>query len=229
MLSVQDSPRSPNYDDRAGTPISLIVVHYTGMETGAEALSRLTDAQGKVSSHYFVEEDGVIHRLVDEERRAWHAGVGAWGDVSDVNGASIGIEIVNPGHEWGYRDFPEPQVQSVVDLIRDIQERRNLPTTSVVGHSDIAPHRKDDPGERFPWSRLNAEGLAIGPWSGKVSHTIPTGAEVFELLKKIGYGVDQFGIAACLVAFQRRFCPELLGQSFSPETRAAIGEIARRF
>lgn len=229
MPVVDDGPRSPNHDDRKGTPVSLIVVHYTGMATGDEALSRLTDTAAKVSAHYFVEEDGRIRRLVDEDRRAWHAGVGSWGAVSDVNGASIGIEIVNPGHEFGYRDFPEAQMAAVTELVRDISTRRNLPPQSVVGHSDIAPHRKDDPGERFPWDRLDAEGLAIGSWSGKVPANIPTGAEVFGLLRKIGYGVDQFGIAACLMAFQRRFCPELLGQSFSPETRAAIGEIAARY
>ncbi|MEM1381668.1 MAG: N-acetylmuramoyl-L-alanine amidase [Pseudomonadota bacterium] len=229
MINIDPSRPSPNFDSRDDASISLIVLHYTGMKSGGDALARLTDPTAKVSAHYLVEEDGHVFGLVDEQHRAWHAGVGAWLGVTDVNRISIGIEIVNPGHEWGYKEFPPPQVAAVMDIIREAQQRCGIGPEGVIGHSDLAPHRKDDPGELFPWGALSDAGLAIGQWSGSVPDDIPSGEDVFGLLTEIGYGVDAFGIASCLVAFQRRFCPQLLGQSFSPETRAAVGEIAARF
>lgn len=222
---VETAHPSPNHDDRDGHAVCLIVLHYTGMRTGAEALERLCDPAAKVSAHYLVEEDGRIFRLVPEERRAWHAGVACWAGVEDVNARSIGVEIVNPGHEWGYRDFPAVQVQSVLDLVADLATRHGIAPSSVVGHSDVAPNRKDDPGEKFPWARLAEEGLALAPWSGDAVDPVPDGFAALALLEEIGYGVTRFGPSACLSAFQRRFAPRLLGQSLSPETRAAIAEV----
>src|SRR5438309_1354435 len=143
---------SPNFDERL-LPVSMIVLHYTGMPDAEGALDRLTSPEAKVSSHYLIDEDGTTYRLVDEARRAWHAGKSFWRGETDVNSASVGVEIVNPGHEFGYRPFPEPQVATVIALVGDIRSRWTIEDVNVVGHSDIAPDRKEDPGELFPWRR----------------------------------------------------------------------------
>ncbi len=139
----------------------MLVLHYTGMKSADEAVARLCDPEAKVSAHYVVDEDGSIRRLVPEERRAWHAGRGVWQGEDDCNSASIGIEIVNPGHEFGYRDFPEVQIAAVVALVADIRSRWTIPDARIIGHSDLAPVRKTDPGERFPWKRLAGEGHGL--------------------------------------------------------------------
>jgi N-acetylmuramoyl-L-alanine amidase len=148
MIDLIPAP-SPNFDTRRAPP-DMLVLHYTGMETGEAALARLRDPEAKVSAHYLVEEDGRIFQLVPEERRAWHAGAGGWRGEDDCNAASIGIEIVNPGHEFGYRLFPEAQIAAVIALIGDIRDRWTIPDNRIIAHSDLAPARKTDPGELFP-------------------------------------------------------------------------------
>ncbi|MBB4660095.1 N-acetylmuramoyl-L-alanine amidase [Parvularcula dongshanensis] len=221
-----DAP-SPNHDER-GVPVSMVVLHYTGMKTGAEALARLRDPAAKVSAHYMVEEDGRLYRLVPEERRAWHAGVAEWHGRRDVNAMSVGIEIVNPGHEFGYRDFPEVQMQTVLELLRQIRRRYDVAPENVVGHSDVAPDRKDDPGERFPWDRLAREALALAPWDGRAPDDVPEAPEALRRLARLGYGVEAFGSGPCVTAFQRRFAPTLLGEGLGRRTRAAIGAVTNR-
>lgn len=218
-VKVMERP-SPNFDER-GRAVDMIVLHYTGMQSGPEALARLTDAASKVSCHYLVEEDGTIFALVPEGKRAWHAGVSYWRGDTETNARSIGIEIVNPGHEWGYRKFPEKQIAMVVALVKDIRTRHDVPLAHVVGHSDVAPQRKEDPGELFPWKRLAKEGLAIGPFEGAPDPSIPY-EEALSMLRAIGYDTPDKAHAAALVAFQRRFCPEALAQGFSPLTKAAL-------
>ncbi|MCQ8184936.1 N-acetylmuramoyl-L-alanine amidase [Parvularcula maris] len=217
---------SPNHGDRKGHDISMIVLHYTGMKTGDEALERLCDPESSVSAHYLIEEDGRTHRLVPEERRAWHAGVGSWGKSEDINSVSIGIELVNPGHEWGYKPFAEAQIDALVTLLDRLKQAYQVPRSRIVGHSDVAPDRKEDPGEKFPWAVLAAEGLALAPWSGVVPDNVPEAEEAEALLTKIGYGVEQFGVVPCITAFQRHFCPMALGRGLNLETRAAIAEVA---
>src|SRR5215469_15718687 len=151
-MSLIPAP-SPNFDQRRGPP-DMIVVHYTGMQTGAGALERMRDPESKVSAHYMIEEDGRIYQLVPEERRAWHAGVSFWKGERDVNTVSIGIELVNPGHDLGYDDFPEMQVEALIGLLDAIRGRWTIPGARILGHSDVAPDRKIDPGEKFPWKRL---------------------------------------------------------------------------
>ena len=158
-MNLIEAP-SPNFNSRTAPP-DILVLHYTGMQTGQEALDRLRDPEAKVSSHYLVEEDGRVFRLVAEERRAWHAGVSSWRGQTDINGASIGIEIVNPGHDWGYRAFPEAQIAAVIDLVGDIRGRWTIEDRNIVGHSDVAPERKTDPGELFPWKRLAEAGHGL--------------------------------------------------------------------
>src|SRR5579885_1109065 len=159
---------SPNHDSRGEPPgpvhrIDTLVLHYTGMPSAAAALDRLCDPAARVSAPYLVEEDGTLWRLVAEDRRAWHAGVSAWEGEGEINARSLGIEIVNPGHEWGYRPFPEAQMRVVEELCRDLVARHAIPATRIVGHSDIAPERKADPGELFDWPRLARAGIGLWP------------------------------------------------------------------
>jgi N-acetylmuramoyl-L-alanine amidase len=153
---------SPNFDDRK-LPVLMLVMHYTGMQSGAAAIDWLANPASKVSAHYVVAEDGTVLQMVAEEQRAWHAGRSWWRGVTDVNSASIGIEIVNPGHEFGYVPFPAEQMAAVEALAAGIVARHNIKPYNVVGHSDIAPTRKQDPGELFDWPRLAARGLAARP------------------------------------------------------------------
>ena len=218
-MRIIDHP-SPNFDAR-GRSIDLIILHYTGMRTGAEALDRLCDVEARVSAHYLVEEDGAVYALVAEEDRAWHAGVASWRGETDINARSVGIEIVNPGHEWGYRAFPAHQVEAVTALVADIQKRHGIDARGVLGHSDVAPARKEDPGELFPWGRLASEALAIGPFEGEGDAQIPVEAAL-AALREIGYDAPNGAHAAALLAFQRRFCPGSLGKGFEPITKSAL-------
>ncbi|HXI87919.1 MAG TPA: N-acetylmuramoyl-L-alanine amidase [Parvularculaceae bacterium] len=228
-MKIIRSP-SPNFDAR-DRKVDMVVLHYTGMPTGAEALARLVDPASRVSAHYLVEEDGRIHRLVEDEQRAWHAGVSSWKGESSINARSIGIEIVNPGHEWGYRKFPDAQIDSVIALVRDILKRNGISPARVLAHSDVAPARKEDPGERFPWARLAQESVAIGPYEGAPDASIPY-TDALAALREIGYEIADAapGVpapAAAVLAFQRRFCPTALGQGFSPLTKTALLWAAR--
>ena len=155
---------SPNHDDRpAGMPVDILILHYTGMKTAREAITRLRHPAAEVSSHYVVDEDGTIIRLVPDDRRAWHAGISHWRGHSGLNDRSIGVEIVNPGHEWGYRDFPVLQLAAACDLCLAILSRHPIPARNVIAHSDVAPDRKEDPGEKFPWSDLARNGVGLFP------------------------------------------------------------------
>ena len=169
------SAPSPNFDNRVSPP-DMIVLHYTGMRTGDEALARMTDPEAKVSAHYMIEEDGRLYSLVSEERRAWHAGVSFWKGATDINAASIGIELVNPGHEFGYRAFPDAQIEALIELMDDIRSRWTVPESRILGHSDVAPARKTDPGELFPWKRLAqaGHGIWVEPNGAPGAPTAPT-------------------------------------------------------
>lgn len=225
-LKLIDRP-SPNFD-RRDCDIDTIILHYTGMPSGEEALARLTDPHAKVSAHYLVEEDGRIFSLVNEEHRAWHAGVSSWLGESNINARSIGIEIVNPGHEWGGSAFPDRQIEAVVALLIGIFERRPICKSRVLGHSDVAPARKEDPGEYFPWNRLAHEGLTIAPYEGETGRTVAF-EDALNALSAIGYEAPPGAHAAAVLAFQRRFCPSALGKGFSPLTKAALIEVRSRF
>jgi len=229
VLQITDSP-SPNHASREGTGIDLLVLHYTGMQTGAEALARMRDPAAEVSAHYMVEEDGHVFALVDEERTAWHAGRSYWDGVANVNANSIGIEIVNPGHYFGYRPFPLAQMEAVVDLVKQICVRHLIPSTRVVAHSDIAPSRKEDPGELFPWNMLAKENLAIGLWpEDQAIKDVPDYYAALKMIEQIGYQLDPVAPVATVLAFQRRFCPAEMGRGLNPATRKAIAWAHERF
>ena len=210
MFSIDDEP-SPNVDERpAGCVVDCLVLHYTGMKTADEALARLCDSEAKVSAHYLVDEDGCILQLVDESRRAWHAGVSCWQGRERLNDCSIGIEIVNPGHEWGYRPFTEAQYRALEHHCPRIMARWSIPPSRVLAHSDIAPDRKEDPGELFDWRRLAKAGIGIWPEEGEGAPR--SVAEALEQLHQIGYALpdpgDRQSTICRLAAFQRRFRPE---------------------
>ena len=217
-MKFVDAP-SPNHDERT-LPISMIVLHYTGMQDGAGALARLRDPAAKVSSHYLVEEDGTVFRLVDEDARAWHAGRSHWRGITDVNSASVGIEIVNPGHDWGYRPFPSEQVGAVVRLVAEIKDRHEVTRGNIVGHSDIAPARKRDPGELFPWIELARRRLALPRPTRNLMDPQWTEAGFCLALERFGYDVaDRM---AAIMAFQRRFRPELIDGEIDAECRMIL-------
>ena len=217
-MTIIDTP-SPNWDERA-LPVSMIVLHYTGMPDAEEAIARLRDPAAKVSCHYLVAEDGTVLRMVAEDKRAWHAGRSHWREVDDVNSASIGIEIVNPGHDWGYRPFPDEQMAALIPLVADIKERHGITRGNVVGHSDIAPARKRDPGELFPWHSLARLRLALPrPTKGLMD---PRWTEAGFCLALERFGYDVGDRMAAIMAFQRRFRPELVDGEIDAECRMIL-------
>ncbi len=232
------SAPSPNFDNRIAPP-DMIVLHYTGMRSGEEALARMTDPQAKVSAHYMVEEDGRVFSLVSEERRAWHAGVSFWKGATDINAASIGIELVNPGHEFGYRAFPDAQIEALIELMDDIRSRWTVPENRILGHSDVAPDRKTDPGELFPWKRLAQAGHGV--WvepNGAPGAPLAEGDEgagVFAMqagLTRIGYDCapsGQFDAQTTTVvrAFQRHWLQTRVDGVADGETRARLVAVLR--
>ena len=210
---------SPNHGERRARP-DMLLLHYTGMPDADAALERLCAPHSEVSAHYLVFEDGKIAQLVPEARRAWHAGVSFWAGVRDINSHSIGIEIANPGHDNGYPDFPDAQIEGVIALCRDIVARHPMRPERVLAHSDVAPARKQDPGEKFPWEKLHT--AAIGHWvkpapieGGAVLAIGDSGPGVRALqedLAAYGYGITATGhydeaTAEVVLAFQRHFRP----------------------
>jgi N-acetylmuramoyl-L-alanine amidase len=215
---------SPNFGPRAGdAPIDMILLHYTGMVSGEAAEHRLCDAASEVSSHYLVHEDGRIVQMVREADRAWHAGKSSWRGATDINSCSIGLEIVNPGHQFGYTDFDDRQIESVTKLCADIVARHAVPSERVLGHSDVAPGRKIDPGEKFPWGRLAMIGIGhfvvpdrrVGEPALSPGDRGPPVEMLQSMLSVYGYGIDitgEYGSQTQVVvaAFQRHFRPQLV-------------------
>ncbi|HEY7798692.1 MAG TPA: N-acetylmuramoyl-L-alanine amidase [Hyphomonadaceae bacterium] len=239
-LSIVPAP-SPNFDERM-FPLDMLVLHYTGMKDGPSALARMRDPASKVSAHYMVEEDGTVFSLVAEDKRAWQAGRSWWQGHEDLNSRSIGIEIVNGGHEYGLPPFPDLQIDVVIELCRGILSRWPIPQTRIVAHSDIAPERKEDPGERFPWKRLADSGIGlwpaekppVEPWMMHGAAMGDLGITVDglrEALATIGYKVERTGefdnaLAAVVRAFQRRWRPARVSGQGDVETVALAHAVA---
>lgn len=219
---VNNIVESPNCNERK-LPISMVVLHYTGMRTAQEALERMCDPQAEVSAHYMIDEDGIVTSLVPEEKRAWHAGRSYWRGVTDVNSASIGIELVNPGHEFGYRAFPKPQMDALLPLLADINKRHDIPRANVVGHSDIAPARKQDPGELFDWPLLGRLGLALEIPSPRMNLFFDNPGSFYLAMERFGYDVSD-GRAA-VRAFQRRWRPNLIDGEIDGEIGGILSEL----
>jgi N-acetylmuramoyl-L-alanine amidase len=218
MIDAVDRP-SPNFDERT-LPVTMLVLHYTGMPDAHSAIERLRDPEAKVSAHYVVDEDGSLLRMVPEKKRAWHAGRSYWRGIIDVNSASVGVEIVNPGHEFGYRPFPEEQMDTVCRLVADIRSRHRIPRANVVGHSDVAPARKQDPGELFDWARLAKLRQALPRPIKNLVDPLWDDSSFLLALERFGYDVRD--AEAAVTAFQRRFRPEHIDGVIDGECRAML-------
>jgi N-acetylmuramoyl-L-alanine amidase len=213
---------SPNWDQRA-LPVTMVVLHYTEMEREA-ALRRLTDPEAKVSAHYFISEEGEVVRLVDEDKRAWHAGASYWRGHRDVNSASVGIELDNPGHALGYREFPDAQIEALVPLLNSIVRRHDIPRANVVGHSDVAPARKIDPGELFPWDRLAEYRLCLPrPEKLELGDPFDNDGAFYLALERFGYDITEGRKA--VEAFQRRWRPQRIDGQIDGEIRAILFQL----
>ncbi len=214
---------SPNYDERVA-PISMVVIHYTEMENAQAALDRLTDPEAKVSAHYLISEAGEVTRLVPEDKRAWHAGVSYWRGETDVNGVSVGIELDHPGHAYGYREFSEPHFAALAPLVSAIVKRYDVPRANVVGHSDVAPQRKIDPGELFPWARLAELGLCLPrPTKLELGDPFDNDSAFYLAMERFGYDVSDGRKA--VEAFQRRWRPEQIDGEIDGEIRAILFQL----
>jgi N-acetylmuramoyl-L-alanine amidase len=222
---------SPNRDARGSSPIDILVLHYTGMKTAEEALARLTDPAAKVSAHYTVDRDGRVYRHVPEEMRAWHAGVSYWAGERNVNARSIGIEIVNPGHEFGYVPFAATQIDAVIGLCQGILSRHPITPSRVVAHSDVAPARKEDPGELFPWQQLAENGIGLWPDSNPLPHGgrgQGEGERDAASLAQYGYGIPpdvDVPLEKVITAFQRHFRPLNLNGKWDEECAALLDSL----
>lgn len=253
-MKILECP-SPNYNDRAPCAIDILVLHYTGMISSEHAMARLCDRMAKVSAHYLIDEMGLVYQLVTEERRAWHVGVSCWAGERDINSRSIGIELVNPGHELGYRNFSVLQMQALAELAQQILARHPIPPHRVLGHSDVAPGRKRDPGERFDWAWLAAQGVGLWPdapenkmpglqhYSSPAHSFSPPGevvmngeADILELQQDLacfGYDIPQTGIygaqtRAVVTAFQRHFRPARVDGETDAETVALLKKLLQK-
>lgn len=239
---------SPNFNLRKRA-IDMLVLHYTGMQTGEAALARMQDEAADVSAHYMVWEDGRISQLVDDTARAWHAGVSGWQGQGDINSCSVGIEIVNGGHDWPLPDgtlppYPAAQIESVTKLCQTLMARYNIVPTRILGHSDIAPARKTDPGEHFPWAQLAEAGIGIWPEIETDAGSAIEGPEILlpgdtgapvralqERLAGIGYEVTCCGeydeaLQLAILAFQRHFLPHILTGHACAMTQARLSQIS---
>ncbi len=233
---IKEQP-SPNCEPRRAA-IQHVILHYTGMKTAEMALNRLCDAAAKVSAHYLIDEDGTTYRLVPEDKRAWHAGVAYWRGMRDINSASIGIELVNPGHDYGYRAFPAAQMTALTALLGGIRVRHRIAAANVLGHSDVAPGRKQDPGELFPWPALAVDGFGLWPEETQVLAGVPDLSAAFRRLSDIGYAVPltpaegsdilnaDTAATDVIAAFQRRYRPHQVDGTLDSETATRIAATA---
>ncbi|MAJ23069.1 MAG: N-acetylmuramoyl-L-alanine amidase [Candidatus Pelagibacter sp. TMED64] len=223
---------SPNFNKkkRPFSKIKHIIIHYTGMHSERESLKRLTSFKSKVSSHYFICRKGKIHNLVDETKVAWHAGKSSWGNYKNLNNSSIGIELVNKGHDWGYQNFTKKQKLSLIKLCKKIIIKYRIKKNDIVGHSDIAPDRKKDPGEKFPWSQLAKNNIGI--WHSLKERELKRfrrkkikfkkdKIKFIKDLKKIGYNINlnstNSHFKLVLKAFQRHYRNELINDTLDQE------------
>lgn len=219
---------SPNHGERRG-PVDMLLLHYTDMVRAEDAVALLCDPAAQVSAHYVVGEDGRVWHLVDESRRAWHAGVAWWAGETDINSRSVGIEISNPGHSHGYRPFPEAQMLAVMALCRDIVARHRIPAHRVLGHSDVASGRKFDPGHLFDWRGLARAGIGLFP--DRLSPAVLQEAEAVAALARIGYltGAPSFTDPVSRMAlngFRRHWEPLAMGQPYDPRGAAMLQQVS---
>ncbi|MDI9636320.1 N-acetylmuramoyl-L-alanine amidase [Geitlerinema splendidum] len=217
MLNFHKAP-SPHFNERT-LPLDSIILHYTDMPTADEALAWLCHPTSQVSAHYLIDEAGKTYQLVEDEKRAWHAGESFWQGCTNINSCSLGIELSNPGHSHGYQPFPEPQIEALLQLCEQLRTRWDIPKNRVLGHSDIAPRRKQDPGHLFPWEKLAREGLGLWP-SERASVIASNDNPVEKSLATIGY--ETVSLPHTLRAFKRHFQPHQGDDRVDEETHLLI-------
>ncbi len=235
MTAVILQSPSPNRNARAaGKSIRYVILHYTGMPEPDASRAWLCDPKSEVSAHYLIERTGQTWQLVAETDRAWHAGVSFWQGETDMNSVSVGIELVNRGHQWGYQDFPAAQIAACAELVRGIMQRHTIPPRNILGHSDIAPQRKEDPGELFPWQELAKQGIGFWPEeNAKANANAPTLSltDARALLRRVGYDCPQDGeydmtLRRVLLAFQRHWLPHHLSGLADTKTTTRLRSVA---
>ena len=226
-MKLIDFP-SRNFDERAhGSVIDKLVLHYTGMQNSEVSLARMCDGSSKVSSHYLIDEVGLVYQLVNEDKRAWHAGISYWAGQTDINSQSIGIELQNTGHEGGYQEFPEAQIEALVNLATSIVDRFNIPAKQILGHSDIAPERKKDPGEYFPWDKIAAQNIGYWPTLELVDTLHIATDDIIRMnLSLMGYN-PKASFVATVTAFQRHFRPAKVDGIVDTETAQLVAACAK--
>jgi len=229
---------SPNFDSNKRQPkqIKFLIFHYTGMKKESDAIKRLTNMQSKVSAHYLIKRNGVINVMVPDLYTAWHAGKSSWKSFKSLNKNSIGIEISNPGHEHAYIDFSKKQIQSILYLSKSLIKKYKIKSSNVLGHSDIAPFRKKDPGEKFPWKHLAK--LGVGKWhslSKKIlikkrmkKINVFEEKNFFKFLFKIGYSKKVLNKKTLVSAFQRKFRQELIDGKIDQECLLISQNLAKK-
>ena len=233
---------SPNFDakKRSYKSIKFLVIHYTGMQSERESIKRLCNPKSKVSSHYFIDQNGKIYRLVEDNRIAWHAGKSCWGKYKNLNKNSIGIEMINKGHQFGYTNFKKKQLSNLIKICQNLIKKYRIKRQNIIGHSDIAPLRKLDPGEKFPWKRLGNN--KIGIWHNleekylikfrKVKISNKSKLEFINKLKKIGYcfNINKKGSFLKIIkAFQRHYRKELINGIVDKECLIIAKDISKNF
>jgi N-acetylmuramoyl-L-alanine amidase len=219
---VHHTRLSPNCNERK-LPISMVVLHYTEMKPVETALERLCDPEAQVSAHYLISEEGEVTLLVPEEKRAWHAGASFWRGTKDVNSASIGIELDHPGHGLGYRPFEDAQIEALVPLLHRIVQKYDIARSNVIAHSDVAPARKTDPGELFPWDRLADYGLATPVPKIEMIDPFDNDGAFYLALERYGYDITDGHKA--IEAFQRRWRPHKINGQIDGEIRAILFQL----
>ncbi len=214
MMKMLNAP-SPHFNDRA-LPIDSIILHYTDMPGVEETLAWFRNPASQVSCHYLIDEKGQVYQLVDEDKRAWHAGQSFWKGCTDMNSCSIGIELANPGHSHGYLPFPQVQIEALIKLCQNLVKKWGISPSRVLGHSDVAPRRKQDPGHLFPWEILAREGLGLWPNQRETLNE----EGLMQMLSEIGY--ETISPFHTLLAFQRHFQSHKVDGSADDETRLFI-------
>lgn len=240
MLTIDRTYSSKNYDERPeGVPIKHLMFHYTDLPTAQDALAHMLEPAQKVSAHYLIDEEGKIYELVAPAKRAWHAGTGQWRSYTNLNHTSLGIELQNKGHSHGYHSFPLIQIQSLIALSQALILRYKIAPYNILGHSDYAPHRKQDPGAKFPWRELAQKGVGFWPPMQTIESaqkTPPSCEKALSYLREIGYDVPLFSappaeddshptLQEVLLAFQRRFLPSHLSGSLDSPTATMIAAV----
>ena len=224
--------KSPNYGPRISEDgnepkINMLVLHYTGMSSHSLSLEHLCNPLSKVSAHFLLDEKGNTYQLVATKNRAWHAGISSWRGIKDINSHSIGIELSNPGHDFGYRNFPDPHIDALIRLSKELINTHPIPPRNIIGHSDVAPGRKIDPGELFPWEQFASEKIGIWPKPHSIKSKTYKDVIISKMLSSYGYDTENNSLKDVISAFQRHFRPKCFDGIADDETISILSRLLK--